>query len=341
MPTDHYVIIGNGPAGNKAAVTLRQHSKDARITILSDETHPYYYKPKLTGFIAGDVSESDLIVKPDTFYEELNIRVRLGQKVEKIDVETNTLFLTHKETISYSKLIIASGSSARLLPAMEGYADHLNFVTSYTDVLAYKDQIEQCNDFFIFGGDLVGFKFIRLLKSMDKNITVLVYPNAFWPHNLDREMLSGVWHNLNKLDVNILIRDDISTIQPGDNSRLVITTAKGFDIKADMVFSFNGLIPNIDFIKGAGIDYDHGILVDEYLKSSNDNVYACGSCAQIYNPQIKNYSTTIGWPNAVNQGEVAALNLLGNHQGVESAGRKYFDMGGVKIKTTWWEDIED
>ncbi|MCK5349096.1 MAG: FAD-dependent oxidoreductase, partial [Desulfobacula sp.] len=109
----------------------------------------------------------------------------------------------------------------------------------------------------------------------------------------------------------------------------------------DMVFSFNGLSPNIDFAKGSGIDIDYGILVNEYLKTNVDSIYACGSCAQIYNPTTKNYTTSIGWPNAVVQGEVAAFNLLGDHKIIESVGRKYFDLEGVKIKTTWWEDIDD
>ncbi len=72
-----------------------------------------------------------------------------------------------------------------------------------------------------------------------------------------------------------------------------------------------------------------------------ERVYACGSCAQIYNPAVKSYSVSIGWPNAVAQGSVAALNLLGDNKITESVGRKYFDLEGVKIKTTWWEDIDE
>ncbi|MCF6335886.1 MAG: FAD-dependent oxidoreductase [Spirochaetales bacterium] len=101
------------------------------------------------------------------------------------------------------------------------------------------------------------------------------------------------------------------------------------------------MAPNIDFAVGCGLDTDHGILVDEYLKTNIDNIYACGSCAQVYNPSIKSYCVSIGWPNAMVQGEVCALNLLGEKKVVESVGRKYFDLEGVRIKTTWWDDIND
>lgn len=338
MSTDHYVIIGNGPAGNKAASTLRQNNSDARITILSDECLPYYFKPKLTGYIAGNVKKADLVVPNTTSYEEQNIRIRLGQAVEKIDVDNKLIYLHHMETINYTKLIIASGSYQRVLPSMADYSQHLKFITSYSDVMECKDAIQEATDFFIFGGDFVGFNFVRMLKEMDKNVIVLIYPNAFWPYNLNDEMENIIRKNLLKLDVTTLIKDDIKTIDP-DAGRYKVTTTKGFEIDVDMVFSFNGLVPNIGFVEGSGIDHDHGILVDEHLRSNVEDIYACGSCAQIYNPDIKSYSVSIGWPNAKVQGEVAALNALGGSKEVESVGRKYFDMEGVKIKTTWWEDI--
>ena len=108
-----------------------------------------------------------------------------------------------------------------------------------------------------------------------------------------------------------------------------------------MVFSFNGLVPSVEFARGCGLDIDHGILVNETMQTNLADIYACGSCAQIYNPKINSYTTSIGWPNAVVQGEVTAMNLLGDHRVIEPVGRKYFDLEGVKIKTTWWAEVED
>lgn len=341
MPfNDHYVIIGNGPAGNHAAITLRKKDKDAKITIISDECVPYYYKPKLTDFIADEIPREALMVNFLDSYKAKDIRIRLGQEVERIDPESKTLFLQHMEKIEFSKLIIASGSRERVLPTMSRYANYLKFITSYTDVMAVKEEIKKVKKFFIFGGDLVGFKFLRMLNSMGKTVTILIYPNAFWPYNLTDDMLAKITESLSNFNTDIIVKDDISTIEELNGSYRV-KTQKGIEKNVDMVFSFNGLSPNIDFAKGSGIDIDYGILVNEYLKTNVDSIYACGSCAQIYNPGIKNYTTSIGWPNAVVQGEVAALNLLGEHKVIEATGRKYFDLEGVKFKTTWWEDIDD
>lgn len=336
---DHYVIIGNGPAGNHAALTLRENDADARITIISDENIPYYYKPKLVRYLSGGMAESDLMVgKPDACKDK-NIRLRLGQTVEKIDPAARQLFLGHMEAIHYTALIIASGSRARVLPSMTPYADCLNFVTAYNDVIDMREKIRAAFDFFIFGGDLVGFKFLKMLTGMGKNVTLLVWPNAFWPFTLTDEMLEAILAKVAKTGAEVLVKDDIRTIVPKD-ARYTVSTQKGVEKEVDLVFSFNGLIPNVDFARGCGLDIDHGILVSETMQTNLEAIYACGSCAQIYNPNINSYTTSIGWPNAVTQGEVAAMNLLGDTRVVRNAGRKYFDLEGVKIKTTWWEDIE-
>ena len=90
---DHYVIIGNGPAGNKAADVLRENDRNARITILSDEHFSFYYRHKLCDFMSGVIDEDTLKVKFYKEYKEKNIRLRLGQRVEKIDPDSKTLFL--------------------------------------------------------------------------------------------------------------------------------------------------------------------------------------------------------------------------------------------------------
>jgi len=341
MPNnDHYVIIGNGPAGNNAAATLRKNDKDARITIISDENIPFYYKPGLTRYIAGAIKASKLMVQDLSFYREKNIRLRLGQKVDRIDSKKKMVFLNHMEDIHYTRLVIASGSRARILPSMRPFASCLKHVTSYKDVVEFKDGIQAAREFFVFGGDLVGFKFIKMLRKMGKQVSLLIYPNAFWPFNLTEEMQKTVVATLTRHGANVIVNDDISQIVENKN-RYQVLTSKGVEKHVDMVFSFNGLIPSVEFARGCGLDIDHGILVNETMQTNVIDIYACGSCAQIYNPKINSYTTSIGWPNAVVQGEVTAMNLLGDSRVIEPVGRKYFDLEGVKIKTTWWEDIED
>lgn len=340
MPTyDHYVIIGNGPAGNAAAFTLRENDPDAAITIISHENICFYSKPKLVKYLSGKMDEDSLAVRTMDEYRRKHIRLRLGQTVAHIDPDSKSLHLAHMEKVHYTDLVIASGARARLLPSMKPYADCLTFVTEFNDTRGLRKKIAAGSRFFIFGGDLVAFKFLKMLTDMGKQVTLLLYPRAFWPHRLTRDMEDTIVKNLAPTGADFLADDDLDTIVP-DQGKYCVTTKQGVRTQADLVFSFNGLIPEVDFARGCGLEIDHGILVDETMRTSLDHVFACGSCAQIYNPDINAYTTSIGWQNAFVQGEVAGLNLLGEHHKVRPAGRKYFDLEGVKIKTTWWEDVE-
>jgi len=341
MPlNDHYVVIGNGAAGNRAALTLRKEDPDARITIISDESIHFYYKHKLTSFIAGEISEQDLLVKPCDRYEEKQIRLRLGQCVDRVDFMEKVIFLKHMEKVHFTKLIIASGSRPGTLNSMAGFADNLTHVTCYNDVVLLAESIRKAGNFLILGGDLVGFKFLTMLKSMNKNVSIMLYPEAFWPFELTGDMVKIIENNLADYGVDIIADDQVSDVV-SENGSYTVHTSKGPAITVDMVFCFTGLSPNIRFAMGRGIDIDHGILVNEYLKTNLDDIYACGSCAQIYNPELKSYSTSVGWPNAVIQGEVAALNMLGAGRVIKPAHQKFFDLEGVNVKTSWWETIEE
>ncbi len=337
---DHYVIIGNGPAGNRAATILRKNDIDAKITIISDESIPFYYKNKLTSYISGEISKQDLIVTQPDIYEEKNIRVRLGQAVNRIDPEKKIIQLRHKEQVHYTKLIIASGSKSRILPSMVSFGSHLKHVVNYMDVIELKDEIRRVENLFILGGDLVGIRFLKMLSAMGKNVSMILYPQAFWPFDLTGKNLEKIMESLSKYSNDIMGRDDVSDIIR-DKDQFRVKTLNGVERVTDMILSFTGLAPNIDFAIGTGIDIDHGILVNEYMHSNLSGIYACGSCAQIYNPRLKSYATSVGWENALIQGEVAAFNLLGDSKKITPAPMKYFNLEGVKIKTTWWEDIEE
>lgn len=335
---DHYVIIGNGPAGNHAADTLRDQDKDARITIIANESMIFYYRHKLTDFIKGKATEADLTVRPYSVYKDKNIRLRLGQQVDRIDPKEKVLYLKHMEIVSFTKLIIATGASPRALPSVSSFSKHLCFLSTYSDALAQIADIQGKKSFLVLGGDIISFKFIRMLKDMGKEVTVLLYSEAFWPFSLDAAMAEKVIKSLSNKGVNVLTGDFIKSVKP-EGDAFDIVTEKGLNRTFDRVYCFLGMIPNIRFLLGSGIDTDRGILVDDHLKTNFDDVYAAGDCAQIYNPDIKSYWLSIGWNNAKIQGAMAARNLLGAHNVVAPAPERLLEVEGISINTSWWESF--
>jgi nitrite reductase (NADH) large subunit len=339
MPkNDHYVIIGNGPAGNNAADTLREMDEDARITIISNESVSYYYRHKLTEFIKGKAGENELTVRPYKEYKDKRIRMRLGQDVEKIDPKEKRIYLKHMEIVSYTKLIIATGASPRFLPSVSNFSSCLKMLSSYTDALNQIPEIRADKRFLVLGGDLISLKFIRMLKDMGKEVTSILYADAFWPFTLTAVMAEQVKKSLEEKGVKVIVNDGVTSVKKnGDTYEIV--SEKGFAGTFDSVYCFLGMVPNIRFIIGSGIDTDRGILVDDHLKTNFDDIYAAGDCAQIYNPEIKSYWLSIGWKNAELQGEVAARNMLGAHAVISPTPKKILEVEGLRVDTSWWESF--
>lgn len=333
---DHFIIIGNGPAGNSAAEVLRENDQKARITIISTESFSFYYRHRLKDFVSGRISADDLVVKHYSEYQEKNIRLRLGQFVERIDPENKVLYLKHMEKINYTKLIIATGGSPRILPSLTRFQEYLTLFSTYSDTVNLKPQIEKAKNITVLGGDLTSFSFVKSLVKAGKNVSFLLYNDAFWPIALTDEMVVKIEENLKEHKVETVFDDPVEIITK-KGKKYTIKTKNKKNIKADIIFSLMGMIPNIRFILGSRIDTDRGVLVDANLRTNYKDIYAAGDCAQIYNPTLKNYWVSIGWRNASEQGKFAALNLLGDSKVIELPKEEIFEYEGIKVNTSWWK----
>ncbi len=335
---DHYVIIGNGPAGNRAADVLREKDKLARVTIISEEAFSFYYRHKLPEFVAKDVDENRLVVRPYQDYKDKSIRVRLGQQVERIDPDNRILYLKHMEKIGYTQLILAVGGSPRVPPSVSRFQEHLVFLSTYTDAIKLRPQLKKAKKIIVFGGDLVSLSFIKELTDLNKQIIFFLCRETFWPFDLTSDMTGRICSNLKKKKIQTVVDEPVEAIAR-KGSEYVLKTESGQFFKSDMVVAFMGSEPNIRFIVGSGIDTERGVLVDSHLRTNYRNIYACGDCAQIYNPELKNYWVSIGWSNAELQGEIAVLNMLGDHKVIKPAPKKVFEFEGIKVNTSWWKDF--
>ncbi|MCP3922119.1 MAG: NAD(P)/FAD-dependent oxidoreductase [Desulfobacterales bacterium] len=333
---DHFIIIGNGPAGNNAAEVLRENDKKARISIISTESFSFYYRHRLKDFISGRIPAEDLVVKHYSEYKDKNIRLRLGQFVEKIDPEKKILYLKHMEKINYTKLIIATGGSPRILPSLTIFQDYLTMFSTYSDTVGLRHRIEKAKEIVVLGGDLTSFSFVKSLVKACKKVSFLLFNDAFWPISLTSEMILKIEENLKSHNVATFFNDSVEMIKKS-KSKYTIETKQNNKIKSDIIISLMGMIPNIRFILGSSIDTDRGVLVDAYLRTNFKDIYAAGDCAQIYNPILKNYWVSIGWMNAEEQGKIAALNLLGDSKIIEPPKEEIFEYEGIKVNTSWWK----
>jgi len=339
MPGEHYVIIGNGTAGNRAADVLRAGDPEARITIVSDEFFPFYYRHLLADYVVGDKDENDLVVRPPSHYKQNRIRLRLGQTLVKVDLKTKTLYLKHMEKLHYTRLLLCVGSKPRIPEIHYAFRGHFTVMKTLAHARALRERLAQIHHALIAGGDLVSLRVAKALLRCGKTVSFLIDEGSFWPLELTPDRRVELAKALARVGIDVLPEDALRSVEPAPSGEYLVTTRKDRKLSCDLVGAFFGLVPDVDFLLGSGLDIDRGILVSDGLETNVPHVYAAGDCAQVYNPAIRNYWVSIGWPNAERLGEVAAKNILGETVRAGQPPASALSYEGIRVNTSWWKDL--
>jgi NADPH-dependent 2,4-dienoyl-CoA reductase/sulfur reductase-like enzyme len=338
MTQEHCVIIGNGPAANEAASTLRDHSPDLRITIIGSEPVQHYKPHLLPDFVAGTLKEDDLYVNPPAVYKERDIKLRLGQKVENVRFESRDLVLDHKEVVRFSSLIVAVGGTPRIPERLQVFSDLMLTLKTLSDARKWIDKLASVDSVLIVGGDLTSLSFTKALPAMGKRVVFLMNEDSFWPVRFDDDIRSQVAGKLTDKGVDVIHHQTVRRMARLSEHELEVETDKE-RMKVGALGAFFGLVPDVRFLAKTGLFIERGILVDEYLQTRFPGVYAAGDCAQVYHPGLRDYWVSIGYQNAKNLGRIAALNLIGGKIRAEAVPQSIFEMDGIAVNTSWWTEF--
>jgi len=335
MSEEHFVIIGNGPAGNQAALTVREKAPDARISMVSKSQKPSYWRRLLPGLIAGEIEEDALYLSSFNSYKEVGIKLRSGQEVVDLDLDKRELIFDHKEVLPFSGLIIAVGGKPRIPEPLHPFKDHMLTLKTVEDAKEWIKKISKVDSIFIVGGDLTSFAVTKALLKLNKKIYFMVNEAALWPIRPNAAVLDSVVGRLEEKGVEVIKWRTLKSISRLSDYLYLIQTDDQ-SIEAGLIGAFFGLVPDVEFLARSGFTIDRGILVDEYLNTGQEGIYATGDCAQIYHPEIRDYWISVGDKNAIALGRIAGLNLLGDHVRAEMSRESIFDSEGIRVNTSWW-----
>jgi NAD(P)H-nitrite reductase large subunit len=338
MAEEHFVVIGNGPAGYQAALTLKEEAPDAYVTVISMNRVSCYRPHLLPDFVAGAIPEQSLYVCPTEAYREKGVKLRTGQRVAGVNPAQKSVVLDHKEIVGYSGLVIAAGGKPRIPETLLLFRDLMLTLKTLEDARVWIDKLSQVDSVLIMGGDLTSFAVTKALIKLHKKVTFLLDEEAFWPLRCTRTMLEEAAHRLVQGGVNVLLDRRLKGMARLSPRSYEVQLNRD-RITVGLMGAFFGLVPDIRFLAGSGLRIDRGVLVDEYLNTGHEGVYATGDCAQIYHPEIRDYWVSIGYDNAVNLGKTAALNLLGGKVKAHAAEKSIFEVQGIKVNTSWWMEF--
>jgi len=337
MHDEHFVIIGNGPAGNEAAFTLRQKVPEARITIISAE-HERFYRPHLLpDFVAGTLPEEEVYASDLDRYRAHRIKLRLGQRVVAVDFSKRNILLEHKETVRFSGLILAVGGKPRIPEPLLVFRDLFLTFKTFSDARKWIDRLHRADSVLIVGGDLTSLAVTKALLRLGKEVHFVLDEDAFWPIRCRPDVFEEAAHRLSLQGVKVIEGRKLRSVT-GVSEGLYEVTVDHQRFLVGLVGAFFGLVPHVRFLARSGLTIERGVLVDETLNTGFEGVYAAGDCAQVYHAHIRDYWVSIGHDNAVNLGRIAALNLLGEKMKAEAKGESIL-CDDVRVNTSWWRDF--
>ena len=331
-----HVIIGAGVAGITAAKTIKELDKDAEVVVFGDELFLPYKRYLLTEFLCNSIKRDELIFFSMGLLKELGIKLRKGEYVKAIEPSEKLIKLHHNEVVHYDKLLIATGGSPGLGLVLRPYKKHIHFYYSLYDTLVLKEKLPEIQKCIVYGDGVSCLDLICVLYKLGKQVTYITKGEraTFALNEYDFE---GELHEfLEEKGIKIITEDLIVSIEESDRGYKVETIQQKM-LTTDIVFAWDYYKPNISCIEGSAIEKKLGILVNTRLETSEKNIYAAGDCVEIYHPCIKDYWINFGLPNALEQGEIAGKNMLGQNEEYRIHGAIVFNLMGKSLKARWWK----
>ena len=305
-----YLIIGNSAAGIFAAESLRKLDPAGEITVLTDEPYEVYGRCLTSYFIAGDIVEEQIFIRPKDFYEKNRINLKKGEKVVRIDFSEKKV-ITSQNSYQYDRLLIASGARAKKLSLPGSNLPGVFTLRTLDDAKNILDYSRKAEQAVIVGGGLVSLKGAYGLLKRGVKVTVVVASRQILSQVLDYEAAGLVQQNLEKQGMKFLLGEDVLEFL-GEDKIFEVKLTNGQVIKADLVLIGKGVTPNVDFLPEPE-KFLEGIPVDQYLRTPWEGVWAAGDVAKTFDVAHGKYRVNALWPIAAEQGRVAAMNMVGQN----------------------------
>jgi NADPH-dependent 2,4-dienoyl-CoA reductase/sulfur reductase-like enzyme len=305
-----HIILGGGLTGAAAVEGIRQHDPSGPILLISAEPDLPYDRPPLTKQLwTGKKKVDQIFVQPPSFYADHGVDVKLSTDVTELDVASHTLRDRAGNTYRYHKLLLATGGTPRRLTIPGGDLEGISYYRTLRDYEKVRAAATPGKSAVVIGGGFIGSEIAASLNMNQVAVTMIltqqwlvsrVFPEPLGRSLTDYYRTKGV----------TLFTEDAPTSIQQNGDEYSIQTRAGNHVRADIVIAGIGITPNIALAQAAGLAAGNGIIVDEFLRTSNPDVYAAGDVAFFYEA-VLGPRRIEHWDNAVTQGKHAGRNMAG------------------------------
>ncbi|MEQ9618887.1 MAG: FAD-dependent oxidoreductase [Deltaproteobacteria bacterium] len=307
-----YLILGAGPAGSWAVRGIRQEDKEGRILIVGKEPRRAYFLPMLSkGYIQGRYPEEKLYLVKEDFYESNNARFMGGNGAAALDTDKKIVTLEDDEQVSYEKLLICTGGSPFRFRVPGADLRRIYYLRTLDDARIIRSASGSAHEAVVIGGSFIGVELAVALRELGLAVKLLMMENYIFQSLIPEEAGLYLTELMLENGVEIYPRQKVTEFRGRDGLAEWVVTEDGNMFKADMFCAGIGLTLNIGYLEGAGIETGRGIIVNEYLETNVEGVYAAGDVAE-FEDIILGYRHLTGHiENALQQGRAAGRNMAG------------------------------
>lgn len=326
----HVVVIGAGQAGASLVAKLRNNGFEGQVTLIGEEPVPPYQRPPLSKkYLLGEMDMDRLLLRPESFYVDNDIALRLNETVTAID--TNEKSVTAGDAVlSYDELVFTTGSTPRRLPASIGGAlEGVFVVRDLRDVDAMAPDFSEGKRLLIVGGGYIGLEAAAVAASRGLKVTLVEMADRILQRVAAPET-SNYFRDLHiSHGVNIIEGVGLDHLT-GEGRVSGACLTDGTQLDLDFVIVGVGIAPATELAEAAGLELENGIKTDAQGRTSVPHVWAAGDCASF--PYKSGRIRLESVPNAIDQAECVAENIMG--AGADYVAKPWFwsDQYDVKLQ---------
>jgi 3-phenylpropionate/trans-cinnamate dioxygenase ferredoxin reductase subunit len=303
------VVVGAGLAGAKAAEAARAAGYDGRLVLVGEETSPPSERPPLSKHVLrGEKPPESARVHDEGFYDEQSIELRTGERVTELDVSARTVRVGD-EVIAFDKAVLAMGARPRTLDVPGADLPSAHYLRTVEDSLRLGEAVRGADRVAVIGGGWIGSEVAASARQLGADV-VMCDPLKTPLFGVLGEEIGSAFGQLHR-DHGVTLRMGVgvSALQPDG-----VVLADGSLERADVIVVGVGAVPNVELAQQAGLAVDNGVVVDATLMSSAPGVLATGDVASAFHPLFGRHIRVEHWANALNQGQAAGRNAVGDPQ---------------------------
>ncbi|MFB6233203.1 MAG: NAD(P)/FAD-dependent oxidoreductase [Haloarculaceae archaeon] len=317
MSTSH-VIVGDGIAGSSAAQTIREEDPEADVTIITDEGEALYNRILIKEYAKGKLPAAPISIHEPEWYAERDIDLELNTYVTAVDADAHEVHTHDGAVYEYDKLLIATGGTPTQLPAANSDAEGIHHFWTFEDARAIREHAAEAGTGVVVGAGLLGIDLAAICGAQDIDAHYLMRGNRWWRYALSLDGAEIIHDALEEKGVTPVFDSGVDRFEVDDDGRVTgAVDPNGDRYDGEFVGIAIGLNFNTEWLQGSGLETDDGVVVDEYMQTNHEDVYAAGDITQFHDVVLGERAQNGAWGSAKEQGATAGTNMVADSEADE------------------------